>query len=65
MPANPFKKKKEEVKEEPKQEVPTIEPRPQGQIVEREITLALLNDKLNYLISSIHKIADESGISLD
>lgn len=37
--------------EESKEEVPEIEPKVQPQIVEREINLSLINDKLNFIIS--------------
>ena len=52
-------RKKEE--EEEVKEVPEIEPTPYREVV---ITTALLNDKLNYLITAINKIAEESGIDL-
>lgn len=38
---------------------------PQVQIVEREITLGLLNDKINYLTGILIKIAEASEIELD
>lgn len=34
------------------------------QVVEREITIALLNEKLNYLISAVQKIADAADVKL-
>lgn len=33
-------------------------------VIEREINISLLNDKLNYLISAINKIAEASDIKL-
>ena len=37
-------------------DVPEIQPKNQPQIVEREINLALINDKLNYIISKVQQI---------
>ena len=38
---------------------------PQVQIVEREINLALLNDKLNYITGILLKVADACEVDLD
>jgi len=34
------------------------------QIIEREVTLSLLNDKLNYITGLLHKIAEAAEIDL-
>ena len=52
------KAKKKELEEENSDDVPEIEPKEeteqtQPQIVEREINLALINDKLNFIISKL------------
>lgn len=52
----PLAAKKEEVKEVKKEEKKeSKEVQQPVQIIEREITLSLLNDKLNYLISLVQK----------
>lgn len=51
-------------REEPKKE--QVNDNKQGvQIIEREVTLSLINDKLNYITGVLHKIADENNINLD
>lgn len=35
------------------------------QIQEREINLTLINDKLNYIISAVNKIAEKEGVDLE
>jgi len=65
MVRNPLKK------EPPEEELPVM-PQPQQkeptsqnmQIVERPITLELINDKINYLTGVIHKIAEAAEIQL-
>lgn len=61
MPRNPLKKS-----EPVEDDLPAMPQPPQPgtqqddagtQIVEREVTLSLLNDKINYLTNVIHKIA--------
>lgn len=61
MVRNPMKREPEEV---PKVEEKQAET-PQVQIMEREISLSLLNDKLNYLTGVIHKIAEACEVNLD
>jgi hypothetical protein len=57
-------------KKEPEPAAPTPEPaqpaaqEPQGLIIEREITLSLINDKLNYLSNVVNKIAEAAEIDL-
>lgn len=41
------------------------EPQAQGTILEREINLSLINDKLNYVISTLNKIAEAAEIDLN
>lgn len=59
MVRNPVKKKEDE-------EVPTpsesASPNPQGTVIEREINLSLINDKLNYAIGLLHEIANACDI---
>lgn len=62
MVRNPMKRSEPEVPapEEKKE----AEAAPQVQIVEREINLSLLNDKLNYMTGILHKIAEACEVDL-
>lgn len=59
---NPLKK--EEEKKEAVPEIQEAEPKP-VQIVEREVTLSLINEKLNYVTGILHKIAEAAEIKVD
>jgi len=37
----------------------------QPQVQEREINLTLINDKLNYIITLINKVAEKEGVDLE
>lgn len=39
-------------------------PEPTVQIVEREITLSVVNEKLNYAIGILHKIAEAAELDI-
>lgn len=56
MPRNPVKK--QESPELPPLPTPSEEKSQNVQVVEREVTLSLLNDKINYLTNVVHKIAE-------
>lgn len=57
---NPIRKKEEEIQTPDAQiENPTM------QVIEREITLSLLNDKINYITGLLHKIVEAAEIDLD
>ena len=63
MVRNPLKKSKEQDKVEvPETSEPSI--KPDVQVVERSINLTLINDKINYLIGLIQKIAEACEIDL-
>ena len=62
MVRNPIKKA---APEEIPQEEPKNEESPQVQVLEREISLSLINDKLNYLTGVIHKIAQACEVETD
>lgn len=50
-----------------KEELPVPEPPAEAQniqIVEREINLSLINDKLNYITGLLHKIVEAAEIDL-
>lgn len=51
-------------KEKAKEQEATPQPEKAQPIVEREINIALLNDKLNYVISTLNVIAEELEIDL-
>jgi len=62
MVRNPLKKSEEKEEapkaaEDPKEEAGT-------QIIERAITLSLINDKLNYLIGLVQKIGEACEVDL-
>lgn len=61
---NPLVKQKEEVKPEPAVPTPS-EPETPVQLVEREINLSLINDKLNYITGLLHKIIEAAEIDLE
>lgn len=64
MVRNPVKK--EEVPELPEApEVPQAAPEEPARYIEREITLSLINDKLNYVTELLHKIAEAAEIDLN
>ena len=46
----------------PKAEVGEAQQEAQVQILEREITLTLLNEKLNYITALLHKLADAAEV---
>lgn len=56
-------KREEEETQEIKKEIEKKEN--DNQIVEREITLSLVNDKLNYLINLLNKIAKAAEIKIE
>jgi len=58
------KKKEEEVAKEVPSPTPTA-PVVQEAVVEREINLSLINDKLNYVISTVNKIAEACEVDLN
>ncbi len=65
---NPTKKKeekKEEVPEVPEAPAAPAETEGAAPIIEREINLSLINDKLNYLISTTNKIAEACEVNLN
>lgn len=62
MVRNPLKKE-EPTPPAPPQEQPQSEA-PQVQVVEREINLTLINDKLNYITGIVHKIAEACEVDL-
>jgi Mg2+/Co2+ transporter CorB len=57
---NVFKKEKEQEQESP--EIPKIEDNRDVQIIEREINLNLLNDKLNYITGLVLKLCEAAEI---
>lgn len=66
MVRNPFTKVKT------KEDIPTQRlaeqketTEPDVQFVEREITLSVINSKLNYVIEMLHKFAESAGIDLE
>lgn len=68
MPRSPFVKEKREKAEEQVGAVPSPSGVPDAdsnvQIVERVIDLNLINDKLNYLIAGMNKLAEAAEINL-
>jgi len=62
MVRNPLKKSEEEVKEVPK---PEVKEEVSTQVVERVINISLLNDKLNYVIGALHKIAEACEVDIN
>jgi hypothetical protein len=61
MGRNPVKDKEIPEAPTPEHSAPAT---PQGVVVEREITLSLINDKLNYAIGLLHEIAKACEIDL-
>lgn len=62
MARNLMKNKSEEKPEGEKPE--DTQGETQGTIIEREINLPLLNEKLNYILSAINKIAEACEVDL-
>lgn len=63
MVRNPIAK--EDPQPEPVEQAAPEQPAQPVQVIEREVTLSLLNDKLNYLTGVIHKIAEAAEIKLE
>ena len=61
---NPIKRKEDEVQEGPEQQVNVMQT-PQGVVVEREVNLSLINDKLNYAMGLLHKIAQACEVEIN
>lgn len=55
---------KEEPKKEPTAAEAVAEAEQGASLVEREINLTLINDKLNYIISTVNRIAEACEIDL-
>lgn len=64
MVRNPLTKPKAPEETTPEPEVPKA-PEAAALISEREINLSLINDKLNYVISVVNKIAEAAEIDLN
>lgn len=63
MARNPVREKAEAAKETPDADNPGNSPQ-DIQVVEREITLALLNDKINYMTGLLHEIAKACDVEI-
>lgn len=57
--------KKEEVALAPVPKVEVKEEATNTQVVEREVNLSLVNEKLNYVIGLLHKICEAGEINLN
>lgn len=64
MPRNILNKNKQE-DEENTDQTPQASFSPKEVVVERVIDLQLLNEKLNYIIGAVHKIADAADVDLN